>query len=622
MTFSRRDFLNGVALGTAAGAMLSPAELAAATGTAVPAYPPMLTGMRGAHPGSFEIAHAVAWSGQTFTAPAAPDEDDYDLVVVGGGISGLAAALFYRQRSGPDARVLVLDNHDDFGGHAKRNEFVVDGQRLIGYGGSQSIDTPGQYSAASKQLLEDVGIDVQRFYRYYDTNFDQTHGLRRGIYFSSDRYGRDLTAANAFPGFFGGVPEDVAALVGRYPLADADRAALLRLLTTDADPLVDLAPQARVDHLRATSYSDYLRREMGMPESVVALARNIPLGLWGVGWDALSTLEAIRLGMPGIGAVDPALADVGGYDDEPYIFHFPDGNAGVARAIVRRLLPDAVPGSTMEDLVTSVADYARLDRDGSRTRIRLDSTAVEVRHVDGDRRVDVTYVRDGQVRKARGRHVVLACYNAMIPHLCPELPAAQRAAMAYAEKVPLVYMSLAVRNWRPFAELGYGSFYVPQPKYLHAFGLDFPVSMGDYAFAASPDQPTLLHGSWVPAAPDRGLTAREQHAIGRRALYELDFAAFEEDIVAKLDGALGTAGFDVERDLAAITVNRWPHGYAYEYNDYSDPAGWGPDNGPHVTGRAQIGRISIANSDAAGYAYVNGAVDAAHRAVNEQLKMA
>ncbi len=634
MTVSRRDFLQGVALSTVAGTLLSPAELAAGVaapagtapaGTApvgtAPGYPPALTGLRGSHPGSFEVAHAVAWAGQTFPRPAEPDEDGYDLVVVGGGISGLAAALFYRQQAGPEARILVLDNHDDFGGHAKRNEFVVDGRRLIGYGGSQSIDTPGSYSEASRQLLMDVGIDVQRFYRYYDRTFDQTHGLRRGLYFGNGGYGRNLALPSALPGFFGSSPVDAAAIVAGYPLAASERAALLRLLSGPEDPLADVSPGARVDTLRRTSYSDYLRGPLGMPEAVVTLMRDIPLGLWGVGWDALSTLEAIRLGMPGIGPVDPELVDVGGYGQEPYIFHFPDGNAGIARAIVRRLLPDAVSGTTMEDLVTAMVDYTRLDVADSRIRVRLNSTAVDVRHTANSRSVDVSYVRGGVVRMARGRHVVLACYNAMIPHLCPELPSEQRDAIGYAEKVPLVYTSMAVRHWRPFAELGIGSFHVPQPRLMHSFGLDFPVSMGDYAFTAAPDQPTVLHGSWAPAAPDRGLTAREQHAIGRRRVYELSFAEFEADIVATLDGALGPAGFDVERDLAAITVNRWPHGYAYEYNDYSDPAGWGPENGPHVAGRAQIGRISIANSDAAGYAYVNGAVDAAHRAVNEQLKL-
>jgi spermidine dehydrogenase len=149
--------------------------------------------------------------------------------------------------------------------------------------------------------------------------------------------------------------------------------------------------------------------------------------------------------------------------------------------------------------------------------------------------------------------------------------------------------------------------------------MDFPVSMGGYEFTRNPDEPTVLHGTFIPTKPFQGLSAREQNKAGRKALYEMSFDDFENGIVRQLDGALSGGGFDVERDVAAITVNRWPHGYAYEYIALSDPPEWNRDNGPHVAGRAQIGRISIANSDASAYAYVNGAIDAADRAVNEQI---
>jgi spermidine dehydrogenase len=207
----------------------------------------------------------------------------------------------------------------------------------------------------------------------------------------------------------------------------------------------------------------------------------------------------------------------------------------------------------------------------------------------------------------------------MVPHICSEVPEAQSEAIAYATKVPLVYLSIAVRNWRAFEKLGFHSIYVPRAELMHSFGLDFPVSMGGYRYASDPDQAAVIHGSYVPALPDEGLSAREQHIAGRRRLFEMTFDDFERGIVRQLDGALAAGGFDAARDIAAITVNRWPHGYAYEYNDYSDPPDWGREKGPHVLGRAQLGRISIANSDAAAYAYVDGAIDAAHRAVSEQL---
>jgi spermidine dehydrogenase len=165
--------------------------------------------------------------------------------------------------------------------------------------------------------------------------------------------------------------------------------------------------------------------------------------------------------------------------------------------------------------------------------------------------------------------------------------------------------------------LGCDSIYIPQASMMYAFGLDFPVSIGKYRYTSAPDQPTVLHGTFLPTTP--GLTQREQNRLGQRRILEMSFDDFESGILHQLDGALGGAGFDVERDIAGITVNRWPHGYAYEYNELYDPSDYGPDKGPHIAGRAQIGRISIANSDSSAYAYVDGAIDAAYRAVQEQI---
>jgi spermidine dehydrogenase len=620
LNISRRDFINGVALGVAAGSSLSPIELLAMTSKDGTPYPPALTGMRGAHPGSFEVAHALSWGGATWPRPDELTDDVYNLVVVGGGHSGLSAACFYRQRVGPDAKILILDNHDDFGGHAKRNEFDVDGKKLIGYGGSQSIDTPVYFSEVAKQHLKDISIDTERFYDYYDREYFHNRNLGRAIYFSKEEYGADSVLPNVARIFDDAHAKDIAEIVNNYPLSDDSRKSMLRLLIDEDDYLKGSSRDEKIRTLRATSYIDFLKIHVNVTPEAATVFRDTIKGLWGIGWDALSALEAFRSGMPGthglgIGELEnepPRL-------DEPYIFHFPDGNAGVARSQVRQLIPDAVPGSTMEDLVRSRVDYGLLDQVSSNTRIRLNSTAVNVGHVDNDRHVDVTYVRDGKPHRVRGKHIILACDNGIIPHLCSEVPDKQKEAIAYATKVPLVYISVAVRNWKAFENLGYQSFYIPQGILMHSFGMDFPVSMGGYDYTQKSNEPTMIHGNYVPTVPDQGLKAREQHIEGRKKLYEQTFDELERDTVRQMSGALEGGGFDAERDIAALTVNRWPHGYAYEYNDYADPPEFNRYKGPHLAGAAQIGRISIANCDASAYAYLNGAIDAADRAVDEQI---
>jgi spermidine dehydrogenase len=611
---TRRDFLNGVALSVAAGGTLSPLEL---LGKEPHRYPPALMGLRGSHAGSFEVAHSLARSGRTWPRPSALTDDEYDLVVVGGGISGLAAAFLFRQKAGPDARILVLDNHDDFGGHAKRNEFNVDGTHIIGYGGSMTIDQPSTYSAPAAQLLRDVGIEVDRFYEYFDQDFFASHGHRRGVYFSAERYGRDSVHPEVFRAYERALKPDWREVLNAYPLSDQGKASFTALLDDPPDFLPGKTSGEKIKLMRRISYSDYLREYAGAHEDVVLFLRDQLRGLWGFGFDALSALEGARYYMPGTWHMWPLVGE--DHDSEPYIHHFPDGNAGVARALVGRLVPAALPGpDTMEALAVTPVDYTQLDRRANRTRIRLDSTAVDVRHIDNGAAVDVTYVRSDKAYRVRGGHVILACYNRMIPHLCHELPDDQVEALKVAEKIPLAYINVALRNWQAFARLGYHEFHVPQADFMHSFGMDFPVSMGDYRYARTPDDPVIVHGSFAPTVPDQGMTEREQHIAGGARMLRMSFADYETQIVRQLSGALDGGGFDAERDIAAITVNRWPHGYAYEYNELYDPPEWTPQNGPHLLGARQLGRISIANSDAAAYAYANGAIDAAYRAVNEQ----
>jgi len=610
-SISRRDFLNGAALTIAAG--LTPAAQIAAQPVR---YPPALTGLRGQHAGSFETAHAQAYDRTRFPLDRAAVEERYDLVVVGAGISGLAAAWFYRRAAGPTVRILVLDNHDDFGGHARRNEFTLDGRLLLGYGGSESIDSPGtNYSDVAKALLRELGVDTARFESAFDRTFYSSLGLARGVFFSREAFGRDLLV----PGepASGGADERTRGLanarplgefIAAFPIAPESKAQLRALYDAARDPLAGRSIEQKREILKSTSYRDYLIRFCGCSEEAANCFQGRTLGFFGLGCDAVPAADARDLGYPGFEGLGlPARSG----PREPYIYHFPDGNASLARLLVRSLLPDVAPGHTMEDVVLAPFDYGRLDRDGQNVRIRLDATCIDVRNA-GDA-VLVGYVRAGLTRRVAARHAVLACFHMMIPHIMPELPASQRDALARNVKTPLVYTNVLTRNWQPWARLGVHDISAPMSFHTRV-KLDFPVNLGGYRHPGDPSEPMCLHLVHVPGAPNQGLDARTQFRIGQRKLFETTFADFEARIRDELDRMLGPGGFASARDIAAITVNRWPHGYGYVANSLFD----GDDYGNVLEqARQKVGGVAIANSDAGGDAYAHLAIDQAARAVRE-----
>jgi spermidine dehydrogenase len=413
MSITRRDFLNGVALNIAAG--LTPAAQLAAQPSR---YPPALTGLRGEHQGSFETAHALAREGRSFPFDPAPIEEPYDLVVVGGGISGLSAAWFYR-RARPSARILILDNHDDFGGHAKRNEFTLDGRRIIGYGGSQSLQSPNWlYSPVAKSLIRDLGVDTARFETAFERDFYPSLGLSRGTFFHREAFGRDVLVTGD-PGGGSARPntKPIAQFVAGFPISKAGKAQIVALYAGTSDPLAGKSQDAKREILKRTSYRDYLTKICGCGEEVANCFQGHPLGFFGLGSDAVPAADARDLGYPGFAGLK-LTSDTSPAWQEPYIYHFPDGNASIARLLVRSLIPSAAPGDTMEDIVSAGFDYGALDHTGEPVRIRLDSTCVHVGREGG--KAQIAYVRDGALHRVEARHAVLACFH-MMPRTCRRL---------------------------------------------------------------------------------------------------------------------------------------------------------------------------------------------------------
>ncbi|MGH2420078.1 NAD(P)/FAD-dependent oxidoreductase [Pseudomonas sp. C 49-2] len=618
MDITRRDFLNGVAVTIAAG--MTPLQIlqAAPDGRY---YPPALTGLRGSHAGSFEVAHQMGWEKKVFDTDTLPITEDYDLVVVGGGLSGLSAAWFYREKH-PKAKILILENHDDFGGHAKRNEFQAGGRMIIGYGGSEAFQSPNHlYSKEVNGLLKKLGVNIKRFETAFDRQFYPGLGLSRGVFFDKENFGEDkLVTGDPTPMVADDIAPDqlnaraIRDFINDFPLPAADRLALIELHTAPKDYLPGKTAEEKADYLAATSYRDFLLKNVGLSEGAVKYFQSRTNDFMALSIDAVAAADAYSVGFPGFAGMNlaPISEEAAAEMEEPYIYHFPDGNASVARLLVRSLIPGVAPGHTMDDIVLAAFDYAKLDQPKAAVRLRLNSTAVSVRNVGNS--VHIGYSRGGQLAQVRGKRCILACYNMMIPYLLKDLPAPQAQALSQNVKYPLVYTKVVIRNWQSFQKLGVHEIYAATQPYSR-IKLDYPVSMGGYDHPRDPAQPIGLHMVYVPTSPNSGMNARDQARAGRGKLYGQTFEQLEAQLRDQLQRMLGPGGFNHETDILAITVNRWSHGYASFSNSLFDDA----DQSEAWMNLAKkpVGHVSIANSDAAWSAYAHAAIDEAYRAVAE-----
>lgn len=612
MSITRRDFLNGVAL-------------------AVPGVAAAQGGLDGQTDAVMADAHRVRHEGPAlWEAVAEGDEGVEDLVVVGSGLSGLAGAWLFRQHAGRPVRVLLLDALERPGGHAQRNEFVSrSGRRLIGYGGSQSLDTPGLFSPATHQLLQAVGIELSRFKtEFFDNGWARRQGLTRSArWFDPVVWGAGsgLVLREA--------DEPAATWLARTPLPPAAQALLLRLQAGGPPPVALSGPQAmRRRRLAAMTYQRFLQHHWQAPPAVLAWFAQDTRGYFGVGIDATSALDAWASGLPGFGGlglgegVDPLMSAsarqlMAGQDE--YVYHFPDGNAGVAHALLRQLVPDAVPGSGMDSLADARIDAAALDRADAPVRVRQRATVVGLRHLGPPARAPLVELRyldgSGTLRAVRARQVLLACWHRVIARLTDELPPVQRRALDDQVKTPLLYATVLVSNWRPWLRAGVPRIKAPGGFWAEA-ELDFPVSMGGVRFPQSADEPMLLHLGQV-VVPGGGGSPRRQAAAGRALMQGWSFSQLEGEVQRFLQGALGGHGLDAARDIEAVTINRWAHGYSLEYARPWDLF-WPQGPLPCERARRGWGRVAIAGADSGAYAYAHSAIDQATRAVQELLPQA
>jgi spermidine dehydrogenase len=639
---TRRDFLNGVAV--AASAMALPKSALARDGKSVPpklsSYPPERLGMRGSHPGSFESAHALRDDKRMDFSDADQTGETYDLVVVGGGISGLSAAHFFLKSAGEGTRVLILDNHDDFGGHAKRNELHYNGSVLAINGGTLEIESPSRYNKWALELFADIGLDLKRYVSANAANRELygSLGLRSSHFFEKETFGVDRLVVK--PPTRAGEHEGWNSLTSEYlagmPISEQAKKDLLRLGDpAQPDYMPGLTSTQKKERLARMSYKDFLLNVAKVDEQAYWFYLAFGRGVFCVGADATPALFAWQMGETAGFAglkLDPSpeglLADLPGgqhgrQTETEESVHFPDGNATIARLLVRRLIPEAIPGSTQEDLGLARVDYDLLDRPTNRARIRLNSTALNVRH-DGSaasaREVVVSYRTADKLRQVRGRACVMACWNMFIPYLIPDLPAPQKEALAFNVKGPLVYTNVFLKNWHAFEKLGVSRIDCPT-MYHDTIALAEPSDLGALHHARNPSEPVAVRMTRMPG--QQGLPRKEQHRIGRADLLATSFETFERNIRSQLARVLSPGGFDPARDIIGIAVNRWPHGYSYTYNSLYDPMEWVFTESlkrPCVIARQPYGLISIANADAAASPHTDAAIQEAHRAVSEVIE--
>ncbi|AJD06582.1 NAD(P)/FAD-dependent oxidoreductase [Campylobacter lari] len=628
----RRDFLNGMALTILAG--MTPLQVLYGKEAKIEDftkeyYPPKWLGLRGSNNASYEFAHMLR-DGEKFDFSAIKPKQEYDLVIVGAGISGLAAACFYQNKFGKDKKILILDNHDDFGGHARRNEIELEDGTILSYGGSETFQSPkALYSKEVVDLLSSLGVDIDELAKRFDVNFYPDLKLSRGVYFSKSEFGVDkVVNGNPRKVICDDIPEEksngrsIEAFIGDFPLNDKDKKDLIALFKSEKDYLKGMDKKQRDEYVAKTSYKKFLEEKVKLSPQAVKFFEGMTDDFLALGIDAVSCEDARVSFLPGFDklGLDPIEGEALAEMEEPYIHHCADGNATVARLMVRRLIPDvSKKGKDMDEITLAHFDYSKLDLAKNKVRLRLNSTVINVENTkDG---ALVTYVNKGKNYRVKAKKVVMANYNSMIPYIVPSMPQDQKDALSKNVKTSLLHTKVIISNWEPFIKLGVHEIYSPKMPYART-KLDYPVDMGGYHHPRDPKKPICVHMVCSPLAFANiqgidldGMDARDRARVGRNLLFTMSFEEHEKIIRDQLQGMLGSAGFNHEKDIKAIVVNRWGHCYSYTENSLFDDSEEAQKT--IELARKPFGNIVIANSDSDWSAYMHSAIDQAYRAVNE-----
>jgi spermidine dehydrogenase len=537
--------------------------------------------------------------------------EEYDCVIVGGGISGLAAALFFQREGGANRTCLVLENHPIFGGEAKRNEFNVDGQRLMAHQGSAACfpPLPGSFF---ESFYKSIGVDWSQF------RYQEWTGQGPAMPLETAPYPSGGKTSGFFFGAKFGHPEGLwltdpwGKRLEGAPISEQARRELLNMRDADRKPFSAhrFQPKQHGDaasrHLDSITLEQHLTETYGLsPATIRTFLSPITGGGSGLGADVLS------------GYADYAADVLLPWDYKKGAQMFPGGNAGMARQILKTLIPDAIPSAaTMPAICRSGVQFSALDRKGQATRIRVGSTVVSVKHVGEPERsqaVQILYTNGGKLYRVRAKSVVMAGGSWTTKHIVRDLPPLCQQAYAQFHRSPCLMANVAVRNWRFLYKLG-----LTECQWFEGIGNYVVVrkmaTLGTDPTTINPDTPTVLTLKILFSYP--GLPIDAQTSRGRAELLSTPFRAYERHIREQFTAMFARSGFDANRDIAGIILNRWGHAYLSPQPGFF----FGNDGKPgpgDVLRQTPYGRIAFANSDLAGIMDHRTSILEAHRAVRQ-----